>query len=71
VDDGVGEEFALGGHLCPCEGLVVAVVAEGSGGQVDFSAVCAFACHEFALRYELVELLYRERLNGGHGWLLL
>jgi len=71
VYDGVGEECALGGHLCPGEGLVVAVVAEGSGWQVDFSAVCAFACHEFAFGEELVELLNRERLRGGHCWLLL
>ena len=32
VDDCVGYEFALVGHLCPCEGLAVAVVAEGSWG---------------------------------------
>lgn len=48
VDDCVGEEFALGGHGCPGEGLAVAVVAEGSGWEVDFSAAGAFACHEFA-----------------------
>jgi len=50
---------------------VEAAVAEGSGWQVDFSAVGAFACHEFALREELVELFYGEGRFGGHGWLLL
>jgi len=43
---------------------VEAVVAEGSGGQVDFSAVRAFACHEFALRKELVELVDGEGRFG-------
>ena len=71
VDDCVCKEFAFVWHWCPCEGLAVAVVAEGSGWQVDFSALLAFACHEFALREELVELVYGEGFCGAHCWLLL
>jgi hypothetical protein len=52
--------------------LVEAFVAEGSGWEVDFSAVGAFACHELALFEELVELVDGEgRFGVGHGWLLL
>ena len=71
VDDGVGEEFAFWGDGDPCECLVEAPVAEGSGRKVDFSAVGAFACHEFALGEELVELFDGEWFRGAHGWLLL
>ena len=71
VDDCVCKEFAFVWHWCPCEGLAVAVVAEGSGWEVDFSAFCAFACHEFAFGEELVELLNREGWLLGHCWLLL
>jgi hypothetical protein len=38
---------------------------------VDFSALGAFACHEFALCEEFVELLNREGFRRGHYWLLL
>ena len=48
VYDCVGDECASGRHAYPCEGLTVAVVAERSGWEVDFSAFCAFSCHEFA-----------------------
>jgi hypothetical protein len=70
VDDCVGDEFAFVWDCCPRERLVEAFVAEGSGWQVDFSAVRAFACHEFALREELVELFDGEGFCA-HCWLLL
>jgi len=70
VYDAVGEELAFSLDFGPREFLMEAFVAEGSGWQVDFSASCAFACHEFALRYELVELFYGERLWRAHCWLL-
>ena len=71
VDDGVGKQFAFGGDGNPCEFLVEALVAKGSGWEMDFSAVLAFACHEVALGEESIELFNCEGLRGCHGWLLL
>jgi len=71
VDDGVGDEFAFFWDWVPRECLVEAFVAEGAGWQVDFSAVRTFACHEFALGEELVELFDGEGFRGAHCWLLL
>ena len=50
MDDGVGEQFSFAGDWGPRELLLEAFVAEGSGWQVDFSALLAFSSHEFALR---------------------
>jgi hypothetical protein len=66
VDDGVGYEFAFPADFCPFELIAEAVVAERSGRQVDFSAVLAFACHEFTLRKELVELFDSEWFWRAH-----
>jgi hypothetical protein len=70
VYDAVGEEFAFALDFDPCEFLSEAVVAEGSGRQMDFSASGAFACHEFALCQVFVELFYCEGFCAHCVWLL-